>query len=29
MPLKAFLDQWLHIAMEDGSFAKSYAGWFE
>ncbi|HWZ41569.1 MAG TPA: transporter substrate-binding domain-containing protein [Bradyrhizobium sp.] len=23
--LKAFVDQWLHIAMEDGSFAKIYA----
>jgi cyclohexadienyl dehydratase len=27
--LKAFVDQWLHIAMEDGSFRKIYAGWFE
>jgi hypothetical protein len=26
--LKAF-DQWLHIAMEDGSFGKIYAAWFE
>jgi cyclohexadienyl dehydratase len=27
--LKAFVDQWLHIATEDGSFAKVYAAWFE
>jgi cyclohexadienyl dehydratase len=27
--LKAFVDQWLHIAREDGSFAKIYAAWFE
>jgi cyclohexadienyl dehydratase len=27
--LKAFVDQWLHIAMVDGSFAKIYATWFE
>jgi cyclohexadienyl dehydratase len=27
--LKAFVDQWLHIAAEDGSFAKIYAAWFE
>jgi cyclohexadienyl dehydratase len=27
--LKAFVDQWLHISMEDGSFRKIYAGWFE
>jgi cyclohexadienyl dehydratase len=26
---KAFVDQWLHIAMESGSFAKIYAAWFE
>jgi cyclohexadienyl dehydratase len=26
---KDFVDQWLHIAMEDGSFAKVYAAWFE
>ena len=26
---KDFVDQWLHIAMEDGSFAKLYAAWFE
>jgi cyclohexadienyl dehydratase len=27
--LKAFVDQWLHIAIEDGSFKKIYATWFE
>jgi cyclohexadienyl dehydratase len=27
--LKDFVDQWLHIAMEDGSFKKIYAAWFE
>lgn len=27
--LKAFIDQWLHIAFEDGSFGKIYAAWFE
>jgi cyclohexadienyl dehydratase len=27
--LKAFIDQWLHIAQEDGSFRKIYAAWFE
>jgi cyclohexadienyl dehydratase len=27
--LKAFVDQWLHIAVEDGSFKKLYAAWFE
>jgi cyclohexadienyl dehydratase len=27
--LKAFVDQWLHIAVEDGSFKKIYANWFE
>jgi cyclohexadienyl dehydratase len=26
---KAFVDQWLHIAMENGSFAKIYGAWFE
>ena len=26
---KAFVDQWLHIAVEDGSFKKIYASWFE
>jgi cyclohexadienyl dehydratase len=25
---KAFVDQWLHIMMQDGSFAKIYANWF-
>lgn len=27
--LKAFVDQWLHTAIEDGSFKKIYAAWFE
>jgi cyclohexadienyl dehydratase len=27
--LKAFVDQWLHLATEDGSFRKVYAAWFE
>ena len=27
--LKAFVDQWLHIAHEDGSYAKIYTAWFE
>ena len=27
--LKDFVDQWLHIAVEDGSFGKIYAAWFE
>ncbi len=27
--LKDFVDQWLHIAKEDGSFHKIYAAWFE
>src|ERR1700737_1931135 len=27
--LKAFVDQWLHIAFEDGSFKRIYAAWFE
>ncbi len=27
--LQAFVDQWLHIAIQDGSFRKIYAGWFE
>jgi cyclohexadienyl dehydratase len=27
--LKDFVDQWLHIAREDGSFRKIYADWFE
>jgi cyclohexadienyl dehydratase len=26
---KDFVDQWLHIATEDGSFRKIYAAWFE
>jgi cyclohexadienyl dehydratase len=26
---KAFVDQWLHIAMEDGSFGKIYDTWFD
>jgi len=27
--LKAFVDQWLHIAAEDGTYQKIYAAWFE
>jgi len=27
--LKAFVDQWLHIAAEDGSFRKIYGAWFD
>ena len=27
--LKAFVDQWLHMTMENGSFAQIYAKWFE
>jgi cyclohexadienyl dehydratase len=27
--LKAFVDQWLHIMTEDGSFRTIYAAWFE
>jgi cyclohexadienyl dehydratase len=27
--LRDFVDQWLHIATEDGSFKKIYAAWFE
>jgi cyclohexadienyl dehydratase len=27
--LKAFIDQWLHIAMEDGTFTRIYAAWFD
>jgi cyclohexadienyl dehydratase len=27
--LKAFVDQWLHIAFENGSFARIYTTWFE
>jgi cyclohexadienyl dehydratase len=26
---KDFVDQWLHISMQDGSFKKIYAAWFE
>ncbi|WP_316234758.1 transporter substrate-binding domain-containing protein [Bradyrhizobium sp. SZCCHNR1020] len=29
VPLKDFVDQWLHISMENGSFKKIYATWFE
>jgi cyclohexadienyl dehydratase len=29
MALKDFVDQWLHIAHENGSYQKIYAGWFE
>ena len=29
MALKAFVDQWLHISMEDGSFIKIYGAWFD
>ena len=27
--LKAFVDQWLHVSMEDGSFQKIYGAWFD
>ena len=27
--LKAFVDQWLHLSMENGSYAAIYAKWFE
>src|SRR3982075_4021354 len=27
--LKAFVDQWLHIMMEDGSFGRIYRNWFD
>ena len=27
--LKAFVDQWLHLSMENGSFAAIYSKWFE
>jgi cyclohexadienyl dehydratase len=27
--LRDFVDQWLHITTEDGSFKKIYAAWFE
>lgn len=29
MALKAFVDQWLHISMENGSYKKIYAAWFD
>lgn len=29
MALKAFVDQWLHIASEDGTLKKIYSAWFE
>jgi cyclohexadienyl dehydratase len=29
MALKAFVDQWLHISMEDGGYKKIYAAWFD
>ncbi len=29
MALKAFVDQWLHLVFEDGSFRKIYAVWFD
>jgi cyclohexadienyl dehydratase len=27
--LKDFVDEWLHMMMEDGSYKKTYAAWFE
>jgi cyclohexadienyl dehydratase len=27
--LKAFVDQWLHISIEDDSFGKIYDVWFD
>lgn len=27
--LKAFVDQWLHMSMENGSYRKIYAAWFD
>jgi cyclohexadienyl dehydratase len=27
--LKAFVDQWLHVSFEDGSFKQIYAAWFD
>jgi cyclohexadienyl dehydratase len=27
--LKAFVDQWLHVSIEDGSFQKIYGAWFD
>ncbi len=29
MALKAFVDQWLHIAIQNGSFRKIYSVWFD
>ena len=29
LALKAFVDEWLHIAIADGSYQKIYATWFE
>jgi cyclohexadienyl dehydratase len=28
-PLKAFVDQWLHLSIENGAYAAIYAKWFE
>jgi cyclohexadienyl dehydratase len=28
-PLQAFVDQWLHAAQENGTYAATYAKWFE
>lgn len=28
-PLKSFVDQWLHLSIENGAFAAVYAKWFE
>ena len=28
-PLKAFVDQWLHMAIENGTFAAETRKWFE
>ena len=28
-PLKAFVDQWLHMQIENGNFAALSAKWFE
>jgi cyclohexadienyl dehydratase len=27
--LKDFIDQWLHMVTEDGTYKKIYAAWFE
>ena len=27
--LKAFVDQWLHVSTEDGSYQKIYSAWFD